>query len=81
MKSKMQVKVKRMIGGRYYERKITPYSLLTTMETAKLLGVTQRHVYNLSKAKVFPTIQKGKGKLKRIFFVFKDVKNYLEGRR
>jgi hypothetical protein len=73
-------KVKRFLGGRFYERTITKHSLLTSMETAQMLGNTQRHIYDLSKAGILRTVRKGKGKLKRLFFVFGDVQKYLKER-
>jgi excisionase family DNA binding protein len=73
-------KIKLILKGRLYGRRITPHSLLTCLEATNVLGITRRHVYNLIKNGDLKPIRRGKGRLKRLFFVFNDLQKYLEGR-
>jgi excisionase family DNA binding protein len=59
-----------------YEREVKPNDLLSTAETAKVLGITVRHLYRL----VDEGHLKYKKQRKRLWFVSRDVQRLVQAR-
>jgi len=75
--SKRKVSLVRIIGGRRYQRRISPYALVSSTEAARFLGYGLRHLYRV--------VQEGKLKIAarrggKIFFRFVDLYRLKEGR-